>query len=331
LSEHFVIVAGFLDTKEKEKYAVEIFDKLSEIDKITTCYVTHHKKIPDKILDAANYVIYNSYNPIMNWDIYDDHSKKFQSVLSINNLLSSLELHYAQPYHGFAQLISMCDGIALGINKGYHTFSFMNYDVVDFCLQQLPQHIIEIKKNNTDTIFYPYYIENIKKIVGSTEFFTFNSKFAKAIYIYSKYSEFKKIEDPGLENFVSIVCKLHGIKTLFVENSHSKNGTLGKVNFGIDYVIHDYFYPIVKIKYKDKIYDMLVIPFKHEDGHYICYQKLESDDGFIDNLNFFVNSLEIEEKTVVKITKPCEIKILHHKKEVFNFKLHDDRHFGWTK
>ena len=328
MSEHFVIVTGFLDTKEKEKYAIEVFDKLSKFDKITTCYVTHHKNIPDKILDSANYIIYNSYNPIMNWDICDEHSKKFRSVLKINDLF---EIHYAQPYHGFAHLISMCDGIALGINKGYNTFSFMNYDVVDFCLQQLPHHIIEIKKNNTDTIFYPYHIENIKRIVGSTEFFTFNSKFAKAIYNFSKYSEFKKIEDPGLENFVNTVCKIHGVKTLFVENQYSKNGTLGKVNFGIDNVIYNYFYPYVKIKYKDKKYDMLVMPFRQEDGYYICYRKLESDDGFIDNMNFFVNSLEIEEKTVVKIKRPCEIKILHHKKEVFNFNLHDDRHFGWTK
>ena len=79
-------------------------------------------------------------------------------------------------------------------------------------MQQLPHHIIEIKKNNTDTIFYPYHIENIKRIVGSTEFFTFNSKFAKVIYNYSKYSEFKKIKDPGLENFganLSIICSTH--------------------------------------------------------------------------------------------------------------------------
>ena len=96
-------------------------------------------------------------------------------------------------------------------------------------------------------------------------------------------------------------------------------------------MIYNYFYPYVKIKYKDKKYDMLVMPFKQEDGYYICYQKLESDDGFIDNMNFFVNSLEIEEKTVVKIKRPCEIKILHYKEEVFNFNLHDDRHFGWTK
>ena len=324
MSDHFVIVTGFLDTEEKEKYAVDIFNKLSKIDKITTCYVTHHKNIPDKILDNANYVIYNSYNPIMNWDIYDDHSKKFRSVLKINDLL---EIHYPQPYHGFAHLISMCDGIALGVNKGYQTFSFMNYDVVDFCIEQLPHHIKEIKKKNTDTIFYPYYIENIKRMVGSTEFFTFNTKFAKAIYNYSKYSVFKKIEDPGLENLVNTVCKIHGVKTLFVENSYSKNGTLGKVNFGVDNVIFNYFYPYIKIKNKNITHDILMIPFKQNKEHYICFKQ----DEHIENLNVYVNSLEIVEKTINKISIPCEIKILHHKKEVFNFNLHDDRHFGWTK
>ena len=53
--------------------------------------ITHHKNIPNKILDSANYIIYNSYNPIMNWDIYDEHSKKFQSVLRINDLLKNVK------------------------------------------------------------------------------------------------------------------------------------------------------------------------------------------------------------------------------------------------
>ena len=77
MSEHFVIVAGYLNTKEKENIAIKLFEKLSRLKNIAICYVTHHKNIPNKILDKSNYIVYNKYNPIMNWDICDSHSRSF--------------------------------------------------------------------------------------------------------------------------------------------------------------------------------------------------------------------------------------------------------------
>ena len=98
----------------------------------------------------------------MNWDICD-YTKNWKFVLETN--LIDGTLHFPLVNHSFAHLISTCDGIALGINKGYSTFSFMNYDVVDFCIEQLPHHITEIKKNNTDSIFYPFKIKNFMLVI----------------------------------------------------------------------------------------------------------------------------------------------------------------------
>ena len=130
MSEHFVIVAGYPNTKQKEDITSKLFQRLSKIERITTCYVTHHITIPSDILDTANYVIYNKYNPLMNWDICEDYTKNWKFLLKTD--LINGTLHFPLVNHSFAHLISMCDGIALGINKGYSTFSFMNYDVVDF-------------------------------------------------------------------------------------------------------------------------------------------------------------------------------------------------------
>ena len=232
MSEHFVIVAGYPNTKQKEDLASKLFQRLGKIEKITTCYVTHHTTIPSDILENTNYVIYNKYNPLMNWDICEDYTKNWKFVLETN--LIDGTLHFPLVNHSFAHLISTCDGIALGINKGYSTFSFMNYDVVDFCIEQLPHHITEIKKNNTDSIFYPFKIKNLGYTAGNTEFFSFNSKFAQKLYPYSKWWKYKTIHEPTLERWMSLFCKKEGLRTLLVENTHSTNGSLGVIAFDQD-------------------------------------------------------------------------------------------------
>ena len=324
MSEHFVIVAGYLNTKEKENIAIKLFEKLSRLKNIAICYVTHHKNIPNKILDKSNYIVYNKYNPIMNWDICDSHSRSFCCTLKSDKLEKTI--YYPQPYHGFAHLISMCDGIALGVNKGYKTFSFMNYDVVDFCVEQLPHHITEIKKEKTDSIFYPFKIHSINATAGSTEFFTFNLKFAQALYPYSKYEKFKTIHDLVLERFVNLVCKKHGIKTLLVENTFSNNGTLGKISFDNE-PNPTFFSPYAKIKEDGDIKELMMFPYKIEDTYYFSYFHKD----IIKNIDFQVNNKSVDAESINRIKLPCQLKIFHNKKLVFDFTLTDERQFGYAE
>lgn len=327
MSRHFVIVAGYLNTKEKENIAIKLFEKISKIKNIVVCYVTHHKNIPDKIIDNTNYIVYNKYNPIMNWDICDSHSRKFCCRIK-SDTLDGKQIFYPQPYHGFAHLISMCDGIALGVNKGYNTFSFMNYDVVDFCIEQLPYHIKEIQKKKTDSIFYPFRLDNINATAGSTEFFTFNIKFAQTLYPYSKYEKFRTIHDPVLERFVDLVCKKHGVKTLLVENTHSKNGTLGKISFDNE-PNPTFFSPYAKIEVDGEIRELMMFPYKVEDSYYFSY--FPKDNNKIKDIDFQVNGKNVDWASITRVKLPCPLKIFHDKKLVFDFTLTDERQFGYVE
>ena len=220
----------------------------------------------------------------------------------------------------------MCDGIALGVNKGYKTFSFMNYDVVDFCVEQLPHHVTEIKKEKTDSIFYPFKIHSINATAGSTEFFTFNLKFAQALYPYCKYDKFKTIHDLVLERFVNLVCKKHGIKTLFVENTHSKNGTLGKISFDNE-PNPTFFSPYAKIKEDGETKELMMFPYKIEDTYYFSYFHKD----IIKNIDFQVNNKSVDAESINRIKLPCPLKIFHNKKLVFDFTLTDERQFGYAE
>ena len=327
MSEHFVIVAGYPNTKQKEDLASKLFQRLSKIEKITTCYVTHHTTIPSDILENTNYVIYNKYNPLMNWDICEDYTKNWKFVLETN--LIDETLHFPLVNHSFAHLISTCDGIALGINKGYSTFSFMNYDVVDFCIEQLPHHITEIKKNNTDSIFYPFKIKNLGYTAGNTEFFSFNSKFAQKLYPYSKWWKYKAIHEPTLERWMSLFCKKEGLRTLLVENTHSTNGSLGVIAFDQD-PDKKFFSPYVKFKDKKNIeYLVYAIPHKVEENYYFIMIPMQDSPKDLENMVLIINDKEMEMGISHQIEKPTKIELKYQKRKVYSFNLTDERHFGY--
>ena len=326
MSEHFVIVAGYPNTKQKEDIASKLFQRLSKIQRITTCYVTHHTTIPSDILDTANYVIYNKHNPLMNWDICEDYTKNWKFLLKTD--LINGTLHFPLVNHSFAHLISMCDGIALGVNKGYSTFSFMNYDVVDFCIEQLPHHIIEIKKDNTDSIFYPFNIKNLGYTSGNTEFFSFNSKFAQKLYPYSKWSKYKTIHDPTLERWMSLFCIKEGMKTLYVENTYSSNGELGIVAFDQD-PDKKFFSPYIKFKHNKIEYQIYAVPYVIEGRYHIIMIPMQTSPEDIENMIFTINDEEKKLGIPHKIKKPSKIKLTYQNREVYAFNLSDERHFGY--
>ncbi len=64
MKDHFIIVAGHLDTKDKEKVALDFFDELSKLKNVKLCYCTHFENIPKKIYNIFDYVVYDKNNPI---------------------------------------------------------------------------------------------------------------------------------------------------------------------------------------------------------------------------------------------------------------------------
>ena len=75
----------------------------------------------------------------------------------------------------------------------------MNYDVVDFCIEQLPHHIIEIKKDNTDSIFYPFNIKNLGYTSVIQSFLVLTLNLLKLYILIVNESKYKTIHDPTLE------------------------------------------------------------------------------------------------------------------------------------
>ena len=69
MKDHFLIVAGHLDTKNKEQIAIKLFEKLKKINNIKICYCTHLFYIPESIVEIVDYIVYDKENPILNWDI----------------------------------------------------------------------------------------------------------------------------------------------------------------------------------------------------------------------------------------------------------------------
>ena len=331
--KHFVIVAGYLDIPKKTKLAIELIEKLRKIENITICYTTHHSNIPKKIIELSDYVIYNKYNPIFNWDICNEYTERFGCALQQHPKFDKEDIYFPQPNHSYAHLISMCDGIAMGSNTGHQTFSLMNFDVVDYCVEQLPLHIEEIRKNKVDAIFYPYLIENIKTTVGNTEFFTFGLKFAQEIYQYREWNKYQTIHDPIMERFVNLVCKQKGLKWILVENKHSDNRSLGSVSFGKDNTSDvPYWVPYETIWDGDKRYEICIIPFKHKNKYKIAFAvntEFSEHDSDINEIRIFADDVQLKHDwEVYDIKRPCRVKITYKHDVKRDFTLNDDRHFG---
>jgi len=333
MKNHFVIVAGYLDTDEKTKMAIDFIEKLRKIENISICYSTHHSNIPQKLIELTDFIVYNKYNPILNWDICSEYTERFGVSIQEHPALDKEDIFFPQPYHGYAHLISLCDAVAIGTNTGYKTFSFMNFDVVDYCIDQLPLHIEEIKKDMTDAIFYPYLIQNINSTVGSTEFFTFGIKFAQEIYKYRDFRHYQTIHDPVLERFVNLVCKSKGLKWILIENKFSENGTLGKLNFGKgDMSKVPFWVPYETIWDGDKRFEICILPFKVKNKYQLVFavNSVFSDyDEDMKEIRIFADDKQLKNDWELHtIQKPCRLKITYKNKITRDFVLNDERHFG---
>ena len=347
--KHFLIISGYLSSKNKEKTLLELLSKVSKIDDLTICYSTHHSNIPKKVYQYCDYVFYNKNNPILNWDYIDDFTKKFgnQMIFTMNN--KNYKVRTYNPNHGYAHLLNMLDGISCGISTGHTTFTCMNYDVIDFCLEQLPGHIAELKKNsNLCAIFYPY-DDGRKTKKYNTEFFSFNSQFAQKFYEYRDYNKFRNDVEMPIETLPKFIIDANNFNYMLLK---METWNLGKIPFADpeedkSKLNDSWFVPIVDYDYKDDKKRILIYPFKpwNDKQRYLrvikdsfdhidpsnnksdTMKKLQPSSRY-DDEKIYIDDEEINFDETIKISDDCNFKFIVSDKILLNVRLKDPRQFG---
>ena len=329
MSKHFIIVCGFLDSKVKEKTLISLLKRLRKKPNLTICYSSHHENIPKKVFELTDYVVYNKENPILNWDIHDAFTRTFGSEAQFND--QNAYIQYYQPYHGFAHHLSVSDGITLGLNNRHETFSLMNYDVIDFCLEELDSHIKEINRGFYDGIFYPYNDINTTEV--NTEFFTFTSKVARSIQMIRTYKEFSSHANMLYEQIISGLIKRENYNVQ-IRNFSSDNMSLGKIAFSDLVAGHDsipmndkFFVPFYEKWIDNFRYCYYYFPVKMNDKH--CLTIVDETQGKM-NCHARVNDNVLKDVNgeFYHLKLPIDLKIYEDDDLKVHIKLHDDRQFG---
>ena len=330
MKDHFIIVAGHLDTKNKKQIALELFDELSKLKNVKLCYCTHFDNIPKKIYNVFDYVIYDKNNPILNWDLKNSVSERFVLVA----LVDKYKVVYHVPYHGYAHFLSMCAGMSMGISQGYDKFSFLNYDINHKVLKELPNNIQKINQFNIDGIHYEYEDNSFKLKCLNTEFFTFNLKYAQT---YLKYSNFEKYTSFGtiiLEKLFAYISLKNNLK-ISLQSEKIPDNLLGKIRFGKGddgYASKlKYFVPYESIIYNNKSYDFILVPFKNKNKYNFFSRPLfESKDlKSFDKIKLTIDNKQIDFFDVVEIEKNSNLRFSFYDKIIREYKFDNEKHFGF--
>ncbi len=338
MKDHFLIVAGHLDTKNKEQIAIKLFEKLKKINNIKICYCTHLFYIPESIIEIVDYIVYDKENPILNWDITNNITKTFQITLTLGNKLqsqfdgSNTKLIYYPPYHGYAHFLSMCAGVSIGASSSHDKFTFLNYDLNNEKIFKLYDNIEKINENKCDGIFYEYKVNNSKQICFNTELFTFNLKFAQTLINYRNLENFLSFDTIILENVISNICRKNNLK-IHVNEEPLENNTLGLVPFGHNSNLK-YFIPFETVYLKNIQHDFVLFPFKDENEYKFFWfaQNIDvNDEIFYRDFKLYIDDNFIKSNEIVSINKNSKLSFFHKNKKIRDFQFNDEKHFGYKK
>jgi len=325
---HFIVVTGYANHPLKVDRVNELAKKLkSKNSDYILCYSTHYP--PDKsFYENYEMVLYNDENPILNWDINDKITQTFGTSLL---LTKDLVLRYPQPYHGYAHHLCICDGISLGLSTGFSYVSVMNFDVVDYCIDSLPDHLKLLQKGISS--FYQWDEKGI-----STEFFSMNRDFAQFFHSYRNYSSYKKYNTVLYEYVMKNIYLNYTFRKDAITPNLSKNPCEGNV-FG-DLHFDD-------IQDEIKLESKFFIPYyNHRDDHEYQYDFfipfLDGNDRFLYKTNSDIITCKIDnkplEKTIfsenekfslTKLSNDCNMKIYKNSELIKDIRLHDRRQFGF--
>lgn len=337
----FFIITGHPDTTQRKKVLKEISKRISiwgspngtgaNKPEHATCYCTHYSDIPDFVYENFDNVIYTKNNPLLNWDINDSVTKTFGSQLkSFGKYDNEVLIRYPQIYHGYAHIISVCDGVILGANLGHTQFTMMNYDVIPECNNLIENHIESLKNNNA--VFYYYGDDTL----FNTEFFSFDLAFAMELYKLRDYNNYKKYKTILIERIIRNIVEEKKFKIDIKRIPFENRDNFGTASFGLqkDQLIIPYHEKYVE----NEKYKITILPYKDVSGHKLVIgpsnENIVNDDNFF-GLEIFLNDIKVEMQKdrmiVLEIDFGDVMKIYDNKKCIRKLNFNDDRHFGYMK
>jgi len=236
------IVSGHLNTEDKIKTSLNLLKKIRELRPHITIIFVSHLNIPDDILSLVDTFVFTKENPILNYDISDNFTKKHKNILQTDKFSY---LSYS-PNASFAHLISICDGLSFGASVGFKKFHYISSDCDIEMLNNLYTHNSYL--SSYDACFYEF---------GewvNTEFFSFNLKLAKLLFKYRSYENFKKLLDPRLEPAICNLLNSNNIDYFCMKTDKK----FGFGNSGFSY----------KFKYVSGDQKIFLFPIKISLDHY---------------------------------------------------------------
>lgn len=331
MKNHFVIITGYPNKKNKLNHLLNLSNKIREKfkDSVDLCYCTHYPKISEEIYEIFDYVVYNKNNPILNWDQIDNFTKTFGCQVDVGENQSIL---FYQPYHGFAHHLSICDGIMMGVNTGHDKFTLMNYDCVDFCVDELSIHIENINSDNYDCIFYPFAMHEETDL--NTEFFTFNMKLAVKLCQLRDYKAFSNNEYMMYEKIVTKIVDDNDFR-LEKRNFNTPNKALGVISYADDTtgdILNDKFYAPFYEKWIDgQRYCYYFFPILNDGKKFIFFID-ETQGKFNCTAKINGNVIPYRKGILYELkSQKFDLEIFDDDKRVVYLNINDDRQYAVFK
>jgi len=315
--DYMCIVTGHLNNKEKEKSSIQFIKKLKKRFDYPICYATHSSNLPQQIINNLEYLIYTKKNPILNWDIRDNWSAKFRSYLDYKNTQYVMPL----PIASYAQHLSICDAILLGINEGFTKFHYFNSDCNDTVFDRISLHE-ELLKDVNVVFQQQNYLENsVNNLQVNTEFKSFDIEYAKVYYKYKDYNQLKTLCGPVMESYCGdMLLKNKHLKYTIIRNNECTD--FGEFRFNTNCVQENSYF-------KYEIEESLIIPFK-EDGEYkIIFANL-MDKKYTMTIDDKKHNISPRELKTVKLNLPTKVRIHDEHAEYNNCIFKNDLQFGYV-
>lgn len=299
MTDDLIVITAHINSKEKEIICINLIKELRKQYNLPV-YLASHIDIPKKISSEVDAYVVNTYNPILNYDIKNEFTKKYKSEINYFISNKSLKISYPIFHHGYAHLLSIVDGCALGLLHGYRKFHNCVYDLNLLAIKEIKKH--QEYLNEHDCVFY-------NKTDGvNTEFFSVNEKKLQELIIFSKYDNYQKfipVLEEGIELLNNQSQLIHKtLQALYLDKNEPQD------NYGT------YVWTSGKIQ-KSKIIQTFfkeysVIPFLQKDKHSI-FIGVETNKTKEHNLTIEVNGNIIynnsREIVIYDVKLPTEVKI----------------------
>ena len=312
--KHFIIITGYANNPQQVEMTNQLAIKCkSKNSNYQLCYSTHYDPDPS-FYRNFDFVLFNQNNPILNWDIQDRETITVTAEIRIDR---SKKIIYPQPYHAYAHHISICDGMSIGFSSGYNTFTVLNSDCEDICIDAISEHFEYT--NQQVSVFYNYGNEGI-----NTEFFSFDRSFGAFFHSFRSYNKYRMFGMQHYEIVMKNICKTTESNVKVLDFPLKNTLSFGKMNFEKNEKVYcdHYFQPYLNIDDKFTYY----IPYVDNNQKYLA---IVNDN---ENVKIYINEEPIKtpgQYNILLDKIPISLKIEYKNKPFKHIYLHDSRQFGF--